>query len=359
MLKPNDKLAINLMFIIVLFSSLTPLFLNTQSSQEYPVWFTLITRTIETIGSIILLLILKKEFFSYQIFKETILGTQNTKVTHHLTIATFSCIDIIMFSYALRFIDISTATLFYEIWTIAFIIWTSFLFKTENKYKKQAIISYVLYLTIFIGLILTIMAESKTNPLLNLQINKKIILGASIAFLAGIIAAIGTAHNIKYCYSIQKLNSINKIINQKNTTYNNLYCILLYLIISRTIITIIATIIIYITKEPLPPNLLIYAGIFGFTLLAPTALFSLVNLITSNLNVNALYYTTPAIALLWLSLTDMIQIPHPKLIIIGGSTIVIANLLLNLETALKAKHKIFIIILWKLSVIIYLYQQYM
>ncbi len=101
-------------------------------------------------------------------------------------------------------------------------------------------------------------------------------------------------------------------------------------------------------------SFVISVGFAGTIYTAASISWRNANIITSNLGINAIGYSTPALTLLWLFLFWNIEVERPGLLIIGTAAIVTANLLINFEAEIRFGFKALILSLWGCGAFVYL-----
>ena len=107
-------------------------------------------------------------------------------------------------------------------------------------------------------------------------------------------------------------------------------------------------------RSPLTVETFVF-GTLGGVFLAFTAIcWRQANLITNNLGVNALWYSTPIFTLVWLFAFSQVFVVRPDYLLIGAAAIIAANLLINFEAEVRLGFKSLIIALWVCGVFVYL-----
>ena len=250
----RNSIAVMCMLVTILFWSLTPIFVELSGAKNAPFSFAFVSRLAESAGVLILLFLVpmtkKLRMFSWDnivfFFKK---HRENKILAKALIIAALSCIDIVIFSISIHFIDISTATVFYESWPIILVFCLSILFRYTNKYQIATPTLYILVGMAFLGFVFVLAGESATKAP---AFNKWLLLGISLSIIAGAVGAVGTSYSIRYCEDIRVMfNTVRRI------DPGDLYCVLIYLAISRPLAAGIAAFGMMIHDEIISNNLLI------------------------------------------------------------------------------------------------------
>ena len=109
------------------------------------------------------------------------------------------------------------------------------------------------------------------------------------------------------------------------------------------------------TGELLQPVHLLVGFIGGVAIYTVGSItWRLANLVTDNLGINALGYSTPVIALIWLLLFAQVGVVKTDFLIIGAAAIITANLLINFEAEVRFGFKALILALWACGTFVYL-----
>ena len=130
------------------------------------------------------------------------------------------------------------------------------------------------------------------------------------------------------------------------------------LVIQRFVAGVVLLIIAFYLGEQLTTHILLAGLLAGFFVvsLSGTAVRK-ANLLTNNLGINALRYTTPIFAILWLLLFRDPIFPQIDFLVIGVTAIIIANLLLTFGSKIRTGYKSLILLLWLCGTSVYLLLQ--
>ena len=349
------KNALSLMLWAVLFESFTPLFIGISNAKSSPFAYIFLTRIAEACFAAIFIAVLvvwKKNPFSYEILRSIIWGTKNIPMGRIVFLGTLTCLDVFLLVWSFKYIDATTATLFHATWPFTFVFAMSKFYPSEEDLKftltkgvfALMIFAFIGYVFIFMG-DNGILFSTDSAPLDTAK-------GAILAILAGVVGYWFAMYAMRHC------ELSRQIITKIQSDPGPLYCAVIYLAITRPIAAAAAGVGVYVNDESIAFDLIwIFATFSGLTLAISTVLFRLANLTTKNLGINALAFGTPLFTLVWLLLVPYytIDLIHPDLLIIGSAAIIAANALVNFEASILSAYKALIIALWISGTVIYFF----
>ena len=184
-----------------------------------------------------------------------------------------------------------------------------------------------------------------------LKISEIVLWGAFLALLAAVCEALSPAFSIRHgVMAYQKIKEVGEDIEE-------IYCTILSRIIQRVVAGIILLIITFSLGEQFTVRIL-WSGLITGIFIAALGGFAFrqANLLTNNLGINALRYSTPLFAVLWLFLFRDTGFMNLDFLVIGASAIIITNLLLNFEAEIRLGYKALILALWSCGTFVYFRQ---
>ena len=157
---------------------------------------------------------------------------------------------------------------------------------------------------------------------------------------------------IQHCLLQHSANS------KKIKETENISIVLCFLWLSSGLSLVVLLIIAFYFREQFTTHILLAGLLAGFFVvsLSGTAVRQ-ANLLTKNLGINALRYTTPIFAILWLLLFRDPIFPQIDFLVIGVTAIIIANLLLTFGSKIRTGYKSLILLLWLCGTSAYLLLQ--
>ena len=270
-----------------------------------------------------------------------------------------------LFVISLRSIDVSSATVIFEMQHLIFIFLSMFLLRNYPQYRKDAHDRAwlgILALVIMCGAYLVTVGEKGR---MNVSFDYSSNFGISIALLAAVCSALPRAFGVKYAKEMgTKLQSdfINILKQEKDTEIDMLsavFCLAAYYMLSAVACFLVAGFgnsgLPYVQAgESFSWPVLgwgVFIGVLGSGLGGMA--FRRANLLTSNLGVNALSYGTPAIAIIFLMITSTANPDKIEYIVMGVAAIIVSNLLLHLAGDVRSAYKITVLCLWAFGTLIF------
>ena len=159
-------------------------------------------------------------------------------------------------------------------------------------------------------------------------------------------------------FGIRHASLAHKKIKETGENIEEIYCTMFSLVIQRLVAGVVLLIIAFYLGEHLTTRVLLAGCLIGF-LIVPLSVTTIrqANLLTNNLGINALRYTTPIFAILWLLLFRDPIFPQIDFLVIGVTAIIIANLLLTFGSKIRTGYKSLILLLWLCGTSAYLLLQ--
>ena len=222
-----------------------------------------------------------------------------------------------LLALSFRIVDLSAAPLLYEAWPIIFVALRQWL-------NHQPVhISQLAAFTPAIAGALLVAASQHDDTRSFFDINPDAILGAVTAAVSAACIA------FTFRAADQIGDELPRVPLPPDRTRTAV--VMLAFTITHTISLPINLIIALLTGETFDPaqiTLALLAGIFIQG--SGSILFRLANVLTENLSVNAIYYATPCLTIIWLLFIQQ-PVPNPHYLIAGTVAIIAANLILALR----------------------------
>ena len=344
----RNRAAVGYMLLAVVLGSLIPTLFVWGNAQTNPFLFNAGWRFGVAIGCLGFLI----AFHSSLIFDKKVMGIIARRVPNWaMLFAVIGNLDFTMFTWSLRFIDVSISAVLIEIWPIFLIFLVARLL--GERYKKITIEMVGLSCLCFIGVALVVNSQFGTGISENNTSSAMLVIGTALA-LGGAIAAALTAFIFKWGALVGKEVS-NVLDKNKSIISLELFCVVFALFIGSSISIPINGLAGFVSSESTTLSSL-GIGILGglFVQSSVSILLRKANLVTHNLGVNAMVYMAPIMALLWLFLASQVNVARIDFLLIGAGAIITANLLINFEAELRLGFKSLIISLWVCGVWVYL-----
>ena len=244
-----------------------------------------------------------------------------------------------------RNIDPSIAAIFYETWPILLIVLTGLLFRKDQRYSTTSSYIYALSALGFIGFSFIVFSQTG-----NILLNNFITIDTIFLFLAvtlAPLAAFGLRWGVDIADELTSEHHVHEEISFFGVIIANL--------IGNVITIPVILLAVIIRAETMTYMAFFYTLIGGFACLSiANILWRKVNLITRELGINALSYTTPLFSLMWLFLFSQVNVARVDYLVIGTAAIIIGNLLINFEAEVRFGFRALIIALWACGAFVYL-----
>ncbi len=293
-----------------------------------------------------------------------------------IILATISHLEWTFFALSTQYIDITVATVIYEIWPILLIWVSGQIFLRYNTTSREV---YFLSLLGFAGIIFVVLSEVEGGLgfggwFSEILGTSQLGLGFLLIFIALVIAplgAFGLRWGVDLGRSIARPNG-----DQQDTGRLEFFGTMVAFLIGNTFALIInlgmgtlfgeqatdLTIDIpRISEQALTVSPIIVAIAGGFLTLAIGGIaWRRANLVTHDLGVNTLFYMTPVVALLALyglsqaGILSHVNVLRPDYLIIGATAVIVANLLINFGADRLLGFKALMISAWGCGALVYL-----
>ena len=348
----------------VLLGSLFPLAYSLGGSQNAPLLFVAVSKFICCAVCIIYLLTCNYsaviKFFSDRNPHDVVNNNGGLGSTYKhkillngsIWLATIGSLGSVFFPVSLNYIDVSVATILAETWSIFMVILTARLFSDRTEVGKKKTIKKVtssMWFLFFIGFIgIAFVVLSQNENIYNISDTYNALLGGNIAIgvIAVLLMSIGSGavapYTLKWGVEMSSSNADSHIF------------VVLALFIVMLFSGIISLFLGLVAGERFGDILISVAIIWGLIDAGATITLRLAHVKTDNLGLNALFYTTPIFALIWLALASQINVPHVDLLVIGTLAIITANLLINAKADIRLAYRALMISLWASGAVVYL-----
>ena len=270
-------------------------------------------------------------------------------------------------AWATLHIDIVVAAIIFELWVIWFIL-IRYFDTQKSKQLRFGGQTYFFFAFAFIGILFVNIAPQ--NSLQITSFGKIINWGSLIAVIGSLLAALSTARNIQWgesssdtiwkqytCLNGPKIEQKEKLI----TGYTMLASAL-----ASGVVTIVCGIIllaqgIFDTDSNSIFSKFIFQGIwvvlFAGAILGSTTTicYRLANQKNASLEINALAYLMPVLAVTWLLTLGENRITRIDLLLLGASIVVAVNIILYFDTeGHRLGYRFLVVALWSCGVIVLL-----
>ena len=269
-----------------------------------------------------------------------------------------SGLDYALFIWSTRFIDISITTILFETWPFFLIALTAALFRRQQRYRRITFPMLLLLTSGFTGCAFVIASQS--GGIIGLSTQSSYILAAGVVLAMGSAIMTSLAAYL-FKWGSDLTDSLPDGIAEEYSTHSlELFGIAVAIVVTDVFSITLNSTIGFATGESLQPIHLLIGfggGVAIYTLGSIT--WRLANLMTDNLGINALGYSTPIIALIWLLIFSQVGVVKLDFLVIGAAAVVAANLLINFEADIRFGFKALVLALWACGTFVYLREEFL
>ena len=200
-----------------------------------------------------------------------------------------------LLSISTRYIDIIPVAIIYGMSPLFFVLISSLLFRQEKRFEQLTIWVFILFILGLIGFGFVTVGQLEDFSF-SFEVNGTVLKGGFLALGAAVLTAMSVSFGIRHgTMACQKIKEMGEDIEE-------IYCIMIARIVQCSVSGIVVLIITFSLREQFTMRILWAGLIIGFLIvpLGGTA-FRQANLLTNNLGVNALRYTTPLFSMLCFS----------------------------------------------------------
>ncbi len=269
-------------------------------------------------------------------------------------LALLGYLDLAVFSWSTRYIDVSVAAVLWELWPLVMILFLHRLIGS-GRYRRFTLGDLLLLGFGFAGFGFVVAGQSGGfGELLSFTAS----LGATLLGVALALAAVvlGSLAAFGYRWGLDlKVALPAGLVAGRSPASVDLFCV------------IFATLLANCVAVPLNLAVGLTQGeradfdLFGITILGGALAYAMAgitwrkaNLDTDNLGINGLAYLVPVLSLAWLFLLSRVGVELVDYLIIGAAAIVASNLLINFQARQLAGYQLVLVSVWAGGVLAYL-----
>ena len=334
------------MMVAVILYSTRPLIYSLGNADSSPFLFNAVINFAILFACIVFLVLRYPVFlFDREILKIILVNWRQRAIF----LASLSAFDYALFAWSINYIDVSVATILFETWPFLMVFITAWLFKGHNRYRKITFGVILPLILGFTGFAFVILSQSDNSDAVIDSFNRATLFWSFIAVFGALLTACSSPYTLKWGADMVKKT------NQKNDTGQEFFFIIVGFLITRLLGGFVSGILGGVRGETINVDQITIAiGCGVFITGIASMLLRRANMVTSNLGVNALLYSTPIFALIWLELSSLISVPRTDYLVIGTVAIIVANLLVNFEASIRTAYKALVISLWVFGAMVYL-----
>lgn len=250
-----------------------------------------------------------------------------------------------MFGLATQFAAVSVVAVSYEIWPLIMVTCMALLFGGGDRYQKTGVWIFSMFALCFVGFYLINIPDTAGD----FQY-WSVVLSIGAAFLGGTHNAVLFKWASDLSGRLQQAGATNLSAED-----SDIFASIGGHTLAQLICAGMSFGIAYAIAEPINWSTFGWAMLGGAisTGIADIS-FRKANLISNNLGVNAISYTTPIFALVWLAIFSTISITRADYFTIGVVIIIMTNLLVNFEAEIRFGFRSLILALGVFGLVVYL-----
>ena len=260
----------------------------------------------------------------------------------------FGKFEYTFFAYAVQSMSIYVVAVTYEIWPMVMILLMATLFSGDLQYRKTGIGLFSMLGLCLVGFALVLSSEL---PNLSGEVHHY---GVVLALFAALIA--GSHNAVLFRWGFNLRDRLNRVgVSSGSGESMTVFCTVLGHAISQFVCLFASLAIGLAIGEEMEWKLFALA-IGGGALSSGVGglFFRMANSVSTSLGVNAISYTTPIFALVWLLLFSEANVVRVDYLVIGAAAIITANLLINFEAEIRWGFKALILSLGVCGAVVYL-----
>ena len=361
----RDGQAAGLMSVTVLFFSLSPLLIVFSGASSLPFLFGAVMQVGGLAGYLVLLSARYCGLLSQRSIRDVIWChlLDFRRAGTLLFLGTLSCLDYALFIYSTRFIDISVATVLFEMWPLVSIPLTAALAGKHGRYARITPTTMLLLGGGFAGAAFVMVSQTGHFRGYGMGSTSDLALGFSLAVLSAVSVALSVC---LFRWSEDLVDRLPEHVKAGRSRLNlEIFAVAVSIVVADCFAVALNGVIGIATGEALGLVHLgvgIVAGLLMYTL--GSVAWRAANFVTLDLGINALGYFTPLVALVWLWVysntglpghDSILAVARPEFLVIGAAAVVSFNLLINLDAERLLGPKALVVSLWAGGAVVFLW----
>ena len=352
------------MLVSIFFYALVPVFITWGEGHKAPFMYNTVILLFLNMGiSIFLFVFYRRQILDREIWE---IVRRNWRRWSLLGVL-LGVFQYAVFGWALRYINVSVASVLYATWPLWMILLTGKMFKSEGRHENVGTFGWVCLLMGFAGLGFVVLCQTS-----DVTVGKEnmswlyLFLGMLLALIAAGIAGLSSGCSIRWGVTVFNIVSrFKRISKSKNASDHEqkegnrdltIFFVLMSLVLATIPGIIIGAVLSILSRqdEIVEADNMAIAAILGLFISLPAGIFfRQANIITTRLEINAMSYGTPVLTLAWLFVLGYISVPRTDWLIIGTLGVVAANALLNFKAEQRLAYQSLVVALWVCGVVVY------
>ena len=336
------------MLVGVLASSATPLVISLADGSNNPFLFNFIWKAGGSVGLLGFLVFRYRTILLDHDFRARLVGIISWPI---LIIIMVGESDILIFSWALRYIDVSVATILYQTWPALLILSMLFLFRSTTRYSSTTMALVVPVILAIVGFILVTVSQVSDTGLTESRSAALQTLGLCLALVSALAVSAEVAATVRFGSRIRSGSDMGTRYAPDDV---ELFGTIAVTLVGKTILLPFFGLAAASAGEAVDAQTMLVVLIASIVIsTAAGVLLRKSNLMTSNLGINVLGYVTPVLALILLFIFSQVGAIRTDYLIMGSAAIIAANILINFQAEIRFGFRSLILALWACGTFVY------
>ena len=341
----RDRIAFLYMSVSVLATSAEPLIIILGNGGTSPFVFTLMWRGAGALGILIALLVFFRQTLTDYTARVLLL-----RACRSWRFALLCATELSFFFYVFSFgyIDPAIAAILYGSSPVVVVVAGMLLFRTEGRFYNTTWGMALPFCVAFTGMVFLTLSQSGHSGTFDPSLGT---LGIATAILGAILTGLRIALTMKIASQFRSDYEANSAASGDELEF---FAILAFTIVISVLSLPGLAIGATVMEEAFDVRLLVVAGIAGLVISSVERIvFRRANLLTSNLGINALFYTAPVLALTWLFIFSLVGDILIDYVVIGAAGVIAGNMLINFQAEIRFGFRSLIVALWVCGAFVY------
>ena len=325
---PN-QIAVRLMLGYVFLTSFTPTLIS-YGGGDSPFAYTVAWKIAGLSLCVVALpLISRRLFFNRE--------TWRIAISHALSPAmlawTASSLDVALYAWSTRYVNAAVSASIYETHAMTVAMLTGFLFRREARYAKMNALSLALFAAAIVG-VSAVIASQSNGVALDSPGAADLAKGVSLAFGSVLLASLGA-------FGFRWASRFSDDLNADERERPRMFGVAVGISVHTTLVSSLSAAAALILGEKFSRRALSFGAADGAASTAGAVCWRAAILTTNRLEVNAMSYLTPAVALAWLFAFGRVSTVNATMLLSGFALIAASNALALLLTRREAERSRF------------------
>ena len=320
----RGRAALGLMTCYVLFQSCVPLFVTFGGAENSPFLFTTAWRVGAIAGYALVLALF---------FRDLLLSGEARKAVARraFSFTSVACAAnffwTVPYAWSTQHIDVAVSTALFEAWPLFFVLLAERTFRSEGRYQKTTLKSALFFGLAFLGVAFVIASQAGGFGVFfsGDADGANMAKGVSLALLSTCLAAL-SAFSFKWAFNL--VSDLRKLPDAQAESRSRLelFSVAVGTLIFSLTMTPFIALAGFARNEPISSSALIWGVLGGVAIQTVGSLaWRMANVISHSLEINAMNYLIPIVALVWLFAFKQVGDVSAAHLVVGLILIIAAN----------------------------------